>query len=112
MRAEAQPAGDRRATGAPGTSADELAAALERELARPVLAVPDRPAGPWQRSRVAVLLVQRSGAAEIRLSPPPGSAAHRSTLRLRTAQCLLVPADWSFRLDPRSSARPLALLLP
>ncbi|MFD8478877.1 hypothetical protein [Kitasatospora sp. NPDC059673] len=96
----------------PDGSADALAAALERELARPVRAVADRPAGPWRRGHVAVLLVQRRGAAEIQLSPPPGSAAGRSTLRLRAAQCLLVPADWSYRLDPGSPARPLTLALP
>ncbi|MFG2696281.1 hypothetical protein [Kitasatospora sp. NPDC048407] len=97
---------------APDCSADALAAALERELARPVLAVPDRLAGPWQHGHAAVLLVQRRGAAAVQLSPPPGSAAGRSTLRLRAAQCLLVPADWSYRLDPGSPVRPLVLALP
>ncbi|MFJ8437589.1 hypothetical protein [Kitasatospora griseola] len=97
---------------APDGSGGALAAALERELDRPVRPVPERPAGPWQRDGSAVLLVQRCAAAEIHLSPPPGSAARRSTLRLRASQCLLVPADWSYRLDPRSPAQPLALALP
>ncbi len=93
-------------------SAEALAAALERELARPVRPVPERPAGTWQWGPDAVLLVQRRGGTEVQLSPPPGAAGRRSTLRLRAAQCLLVPADWSHRLDPRSPERPLALALP
>ncbi|MFJ1752012.1 hypothetical protein [Kitasatospora sp. NPDC088134] len=91
---------------------DVLAGALRRELRRTVLAVADGPAGPWRRHAAAVLLVQRRGASEVVLSPPPGGAGRRRAFRLRAAACLLVPASWSYRLDPRGNGQPFALALP
>ncbi|MFJ5229961.1 hypothetical protein ACIQBJ_08650 [Kitasatospora sp. NPDC088391] len=90
---------------------DALAGALRRALRRTVLVVADGPAGHWRRHPAAVLLVQRRGATEVTLGPPPGAAGRRTALRLRAAACLLVPAGWSYRLDPRGTAQPVALAL-